>query len=73
MTNDVPKARKKWNDYYPCGTGNSYRVEARLPSDLYKLFRLYMIDQGHDQVSPALKEIFSNYLNNHYHFKEKKC
>lgn len=71
MTNDVPKARKKWNDYYPNGTGNSYRVEARLPSDLYKLFRQYMIDQGHDQVSPALKEIFSNYLNNH--FKENKC
>ena len=66
MTNDVPKTRKKWNDYYPCGTGNSYRVEARLPSGLYKLFRHYMIDEGHEQISPALKEIMANFLNIYY-------
>tara|TARA_R100000655_G_scaffold45740_1_gene82619 strand:+ start:642 stop:848 length:207 start_codon:yes stop_codon:yes gene_type:complete len=64
MSEDVIKKTKTWADYYPIG--NSYRVEARLPSDLYKLFRQYMIDQGHEQVSPALKEIFSTFLNNHY-------
>jgi len=65
MSEDVSKKPKKWADYYPCGNGNSYRVEARLPSDLYKSFRQYMIDKGHDRVSAALKEIFSNYLTNY--------
>ncbi len=47
------------------------RVMARLPRDLSKLFGEYMNDNGHDQVSPALKEIISRYL--HIYYKKNKC
>jgi len=42
------------------------RVMARIDKELSQLFGKYMIDKGHEQISPALKEIMSNYLKNYY-------
>tara|TARA_B100000965_G_scaffold72745_1_gene57409 strand:- start:2552 stop:2716 length:165 start_codon:yes stop_codon:yes gene_type:complete len=41
-------------------------VFGRISRDLFKLFRQYMIDKGHEQVSPAVKEILTIYLTNYY-------
>ena len=64
MTEAKSLSSEEYNLKYP-------RVMARLPRDLSKLFGEYMIDQGHEQVSPALKEILSRYL--HIYYKKNKC